>query len=49
VRSIAWVLLHRPETVVVGGSEPEVPRYRFITSVPEGQFDAERRQAMVEA
>ena len=49
VRSIAWVFLHRPETVLVGGSEPKAPRYRFITSVPEGQFDPERRQAMVES
>lgn len=49
VRSIAWVFLHRPETVLVGGSEPEAPRYRFVTSVPEGQFDPERRQAMVES
>jgi phenylpyruvate tautomerase PptA (4-oxalocrotonate tautomerase family) len=49
VRSIAWVFLHRPETVFVGGSEPKAPRYRFITSVPEGQFDPERREAMVAA
>jgi phenylpyruvate tautomerase PptA (4-oxalocrotonate tautomerase family) len=49
VRSIAWVFLHRPETVFVGGSEPKEPRYRFITSVPEGQFDPERRRAMVES
>jgi phenylpyruvate tautomerase PptA (4-oxalocrotonate tautomerase family) len=48
VRSIAWVFLHRPETVFVGGSEAAEPRYRFITSVPEGQFDPERREAMVE-
>jgi len=46
VRSIAWVFLHRPETVYVGGRPAEVPRYRFIASVPEGQFNAERRQAM---
>jgi phenylpyruvate tautomerase PptA (4-oxalocrotonate tautomerase family) len=49
VRSIAWVFLHRPEAVFVGGSEPTAPRYRFVTSVPEGQFDPERRQAMVES
>jgi phenylpyruvate tautomerase PptA (4-oxalocrotonate tautomerase family) len=47
VRSIAWVFLHRPEAVFVGGSRPAAPRYRFVTSVPEGQFDPERRQAMV--
>jgi phenylpyruvate tautomerase PptA (4-oxalocrotonate tautomerase family) len=49
VRSIAWVFLHRPETVLVGGSRPAEPRYRFVTSVPEGQFDPERRKAMVES
>ena len=36
---------------LLGGiDEPlESPRYRFIASVPEGQYDAERRQAMVSA
>jgi phenylpyruvate tautomerase PptA (4-oxalocrotonate tautomerase family) len=46
VRSIAWVFVHRPETVYVGGRPAAVPRYRFIASVPEGQFNEERRQAM---
>jgi phenylpyruvate tautomerase PptA (4-oxalocrotonate tautomerase family) len=46
VRSIAWVFVHRPETLYVGGRPAEVPRYRFIASVPEGQFNEERRQAM---
>jgi phenylpyruvate tautomerase PptA (4-oxalocrotonate tautomerase family) len=49
VRSIAWVFLHRPETVFVAGSPATEPRYRFVVSVPEGQFDDERRQAMVAA
>jgi phenylpyruvate tautomerase PptA (4-oxalocrotonate tautomerase family) len=49
VRSIAWVFLHRPETVYVAGSPATEPRYRFVVSVPEGQFDDERRQAMVAA
>jgi len=48
VRSIAWVFLHRAATVYVGGAPEKEPRYRFIASVPEGQFDAERRQAMTE-
>jgi phenylpyruvate tautomerase PptA (4-oxalocrotonate tautomerase family) len=48
-RSIAWVYLHRPASLVVGGEPADEPRYRFIASVPEGQFDDERRQAMVEA
>lgn len=49
VRSIAWVFLHRPESVFVAGARATEPRYRFVTSVPEGQFDPERRQAMVES
>lgn len=48
-RSIAWVFLHRPATVFVAGEPAEEPRYRFIASVPQGQFDDERRQAMVKA
>jgi phenylpyruvate tautomerase PptA (4-oxalocrotonate tautomerase family) len=48
VRSIAWVWVHRPEKVYVGGKPAEAPRYRFVASLPEGQFNAERRQAMTE-
>lgn len=47
VRSIAWLFLHRPEAVFVAGARASAPRYRFVASVPEGQYDAERRQAMV--
>jgi phenylpyruvate tautomerase PptA (4-oxalocrotonate tautomerase family) len=47
VRAIAWVFVHRPAAVYVAGSAASAPRYRFIASVPEGQYDAERRQAMV--
>ena len=47
VRSIAWVFLHRPAEVLVGGERPGAPHYRFVTSVPEGQFDEERRREMV--
>jgi phenylpyruvate tautomerase PptA (4-oxalocrotonate tautomerase family) len=47
VRSIAWLFVHRPAEVYVAGSRAEAPRYRFVASVPEGQYDAERRQAMV--
>jgi phenylpyruvate tautomerase PptA (4-oxalocrotonate tautomerase family) len=49
VRSIAWVFVIRPETVYVAGSPADAPRYRFVASVPEGQFNPERRQAIVEA
>jgi phenylpyruvate tautomerase PptA (4-oxalocrotonate tautomerase family) len=48
-RSIAWVFLHRPTEVFVGGKVPELPRYRIVASVPEGQLDARGRQGMVAA
>ena len=41
VRSIAWVFLHRPAAVYAAGAREVEPHYRFIASVPEGQFDAE--------
>jgi phenylpyruvate tautomerase PptA (4-oxalocrotonate tautomerase family) len=47
VRSIAWLFVHRPEIVYVAGAPATAPHYRFIASVPEGQYDPERRQAMV--
>src|SRR4029077_11855875 len=47
VRSIAWLFVHRPEAVFVAGARASTPRYRFVASVPEGQYDAERREAMV--
>ncbi len=47
VRSIAWLFVHRPQQVYVAGAPASAPRYRFVASVPEGQYDAERRQAMV--
>jgi phenylpyruvate tautomerase PptA (4-oxalocrotonate tautomerase family) len=46
-RAIAWVFLHRPAEVFVAGERAAEPRYRFIASVPEGQFDDERRAAVV--
>lgn len=47
VRSIAWLFVHRPAEMFVAGAPADVPRYRFVASVPEGQYDAERREAMV--
>jgi phenylpyruvate tautomerase PptA (4-oxalocrotonate tautomerase family) len=47
VRSIAWLFVHRPQAVYVAGAPASAPHYRFIASVPEGQYDPERRQAMV--
>ena len=49
VRSIAWVFLHRPAAVYVAGAPASEPRYRFVASVPEGQWDEERRQAITAA
>ncbi|GAB3027591.1 tautomerase family protein [Mycobacterium bourgelatii] len=46
-REIAWVFLHRPATVFVAGEPATAPRYRIVASVPEGQFDDERRAAIV--
>ena len=46
-RAIAWVFLHRPAEVFVAGEIADQPRYRFVASVPEGQFDDTRRAAIV--
>ena len=43
VQSIAWVFVNRPAEVYVAGSPAELPRYRVVASVPEGQFNDERR------
>ena len=48
-RNLAWVFLHRPAAVYVAGKPTAEPRYRVIASVPEGQFDDDRRAAMVAA
>jgi phenylpyruvate tautomerase PptA (4-oxalocrotonate tautomerase family) len=45
-RSLAWVFVHRP-TVFVAGAPASRPRYRLVASVPEGQYDDERRAAVV--
>jgi phenylpyruvate tautomerase PptA (4-oxalocrotonate tautomerase family) len=46
-RAIAKIFLHRPAALYVAGETPPEPHYRFIASVPEGQFDAGRRSAIV--
>lgn len=48
-RSIAWVFLHRPTRMFVGGQPADDPRYRIVASVPEGQLDADSRRGMVDA
>jgi phenylpyruvate tautomerase PptA (4-oxalocrotonate tautomerase family) len=47
-RSIACVSVHRPAKVYIGAEAAEAPWYRIFASVPEGQYDDERRQAVVE-
>src|SRR5512144_2542252 len=48
-RSVAWVFLHRPARLFVGGTPARAPHYRVVASVPEGQYDDDRRAAMVAA
>jgi phenylpyruvate tautomerase PptA (4-oxalocrotonate tautomerase family) len=48
-RSLAWIFVHRPAAVLVAGEPSGDPRYRVVASVPEGQYDDERRSAMVAA
>ncbi|HXD57997.1 MAG TPA: tautomerase family protein [Thermoleophilaceae bacterium] len=48
-RSVAWVVLHRPEAVFVAGERADLPRYRVVVSVPEGQVGPKRKRAMVAA
>jgi len=45
VRSLAWVFVHRHETYVAG-APAELPHYRFVCRVPEGQYDEKRRAAV---
>jgi phenylpyruvate tautomerase PptA (4-oxalocrotonate tautomerase family) len=44
-RSIAWLFVHRHE-MYVAGAPAEVPHYRFVCQVPEGQYNDERRAAV---
>lgn len=46
-RAIAWVSVHRPALQLVGGQEPDRPRYQIDVAVPEGQLSRERRESMV--
>ncbi|TYB56836.1 Tautomerase enzyme [Nonomuraea sp. PA05] len=45
-RSVSWLWLHRPAAVHVGGEPADVPRYKVVPSVPEGQL-GERQRANV--
>jgi phenylpyruvate tautomerase PptA (4-oxalocrotonate tautomerase family) len=46
-QSVAYLFLHRPAAVFVGGVPSSAPRYRVITSAPEGQYTDAARQALV--
>jgi phenylpyruvate tautomerase PptA (4-oxalocrotonate tautomerase family) len=48
-RALAKVWLHRPALLLHAGEEPESPHYKVVASVPQGQFDDERRASMVAA
>ena len=48
-RALAWVFVHRPAAVHVAGEPAAAPHYRFVASVPEGQYDDTRRAAVVAA
>ena len=48
-RSLAWVFVQHPTAVYVAGERAQAPHYRITASVPEGQFDDDRRSAMVAA
>ena len=47
-RSLAWVFVHRHRTYVAGAPS-ELPHYKFVCQVPEGQYDEARRQAVTRA
>lgn len=44
-KNASWVFVHQPR-IYVAGIPATAPRYRFVVSVPEGQFDEFRRQAV---
>jgi phenylpyruvate tautomerase PptA (4-oxalocrotonate tautomerase family) len=48
VQSLAWVFVHRHETYVAG-APAELPHYKFVCQVPEGQYDDKRRAAVTKA
>jgi phenylpyruvate tautomerase PptA (4-oxalocrotonate tautomerase family) len=49
-KSIAWVYAHEVKAgaMTVGGTPPESPRYRVITTVPQGSLNDERKKGLVE-
>jgi phenylpyruvate tautomerase PptA (4-oxalocrotonate tautomerase family) len=49
VQSLAWVFVHRGTDVYIAGKPATAPHYRVRVSVPQGQFDDERRAGMIAA
>jgi phenylpyruvate tautomerase PptA (4-oxalocrotonate tautomerase family) len=47
-RRLAWVFVHRHE-MYVAGEPAQAPHYRFVCHVPEGQYNDERRAAVIAA
>jgi phenylpyruvate tautomerase PptA (4-oxalocrotonate tautomerase family) len=45
-RAIAWIFVHRPQAYVAG-RPATAPYYKFECRVPEGQYNEERRSAVV--
>jgi phenylpyruvate tautomerase PptA (4-oxalocrotonate tautomerase family) len=48
-RDLAKVWLHRPAALFHAGQPATQPHYKIVCSVPEGQFDDQRRAGMVRA
>jgi phenylpyruvate tautomerase PptA (4-oxalocrotonate tautomerase family) len=46
-QSVTVAFLHRPAAVLVAGADSAKPRYRIVTSVPEGQYTEASRKALV--
>ncbi len=46
-RSVSWAFVHRPASVFVGGTPADVPRYKVVPSVPEGQLDEQARVSVI--
>ena len=46
-QSVTWLFLHRPAAIFVAGAKSATPRYRIVTTVPEGQYTDEARKLLV--
>jgi phenylpyruvate tautomerase PptA (4-oxalocrotonate tautomerase family) len=46
-QNVTWLFLHRPAAVYVAGARSDTPRYRIVTTVPEGQYTDAKRKLLV--